>query len=149
MQDSAVAKIIAIKGRSVDKGLIVIGADASVFSPEIDTLSQETQERIQSSWPGRVTWIVPTSRFSNAVTGGRATVAIRVPDHAQARSLAGHFAGPLISTSANLVGDPPIVLESKAIEFSRTHNLKCVPGECDATLGPSAIFDAISNERLR
>ncbi|MGE0625085.1 MAG: L-threonylcarbamoyladenylate synthase [Pseudomonadales bacterium] len=103
----AVASLLALKGRPVSKGLIVIGADAETFSPELDALDARARHAVLETWPGAVTWILPTQRFPAWITGGRDHVAARVPGHPQARALARAFAGPLVSTSANPSGRPP------------------------------------------
>ena len=43
-------------------------------------------------------------------SGGRATVACRVPDHHQARLIAEKMGRPIVSTSLNLSGKPPLRL---------------------------------------
>ena len=103
----AVDHILQLKGRAVSKGLILIGADAAAFEPELDQLNVADRSRVLDSWPGAVTWILPNHRFPEWITGGRDQVAVRVPGHPQARALARAFGGPLVSTSANPSGRPP------------------------------------------
>ena len=111
----AVERIVAIKGRDVEKGLLLIAHDASVFQEELREHSSELQKRVLASWPGAHTWVLPNHRFSNTVTGGRHTVACRVPGHEQARQLCAAFAGPLVSTSANRSGQPALTEEADVI----------------------------------
>ena len=104
----AVARILAIKGRSPDKGLILIGASADCFAPELTSLTATDRQAVQATWPGPVSWVLPSERFPVWITGAglgpRPTVAVRVPGHAQARALCARFGGPLVSTSANPSG---------------------------------------------
>lgn len=100
----AVAHVLRAKARSWRQGLIVIGDSAATFHEELSAVRDPAS--VTSSWPGPVTWLVPSRRFPRWVTGGRPTVAVRVPGHAQARRLAAAFGGPLVSTSANLSGQP-------------------------------------------
>ena len=146
---AAVAKVLSIKGRDAAKGLLLIGADADVFAPEIEGLDDATKRRILASWPGAVTWVVANGRFSPCITGGRGTVAIRVPGHEQARALAAGFGGPLVSTSANRTGEAPArtaeAVEARlgaAIDF-------LLPGAVGNRRSPSRIVDAASGEVLR
>ena len=149
-KQSAVAKVLAIKGRDAAKGLIVVAANAAQFGVELAALPAATAKRMRESWPGAVTWVVANQRFPAWVTGGgRRTVAIRVPGHAQARALAACFGGPMVSTSANRAGEPP----------ARTANEveAALGGEIDYLLagaigthsGPSRLIDAASGEVLR
>lgn len=103
----AVAALLALKGRAVTKGLILIGSDSGTFAPELADVAADDQVRVLASWPGAVTWILPNHRFPAWITGGRDEVAVRVPAHPQARALAQAFGGPLVSTSANASGRAP------------------------------------------
>ncbi len=108
---SAVARVLAIKGRRPDKGLILIGANAGCFAAELQPLPAAQQTAINLTWPGAVSWILPSDRFPAWISGGArvgmTTVAVRVPGHAQARAICAGFGGPLVSTSANPSGRPP------------------------------------------
>lgn len=112
--EAAVHRILQIKERAVEKGLIVIGCDASTFDPELRGLDEQTRARIEATWPGAVSWVVPNQRFPQWVTGGRQSVAIRVPGHKQARAMARAADRPLVSTSANRSGAPAVVSEADA-----------------------------------
>lgn len=121
----AVAGVFALKGRPEGKGLILIGADAGVFEPELAALDGTMRAQVLESWPGPNSWALPTERFSERVTGGRGTVAVRVPGHDQARALAAAFGGPLVSTSANRSGDPAAtsMAEADALQLSVAYRL--------------------------
>lgn len=113
MSEVAVMKILQLKRRSIEKGLLLIGGEAAVFETELNT--HTLREDVLASWPGPHTWVLPNnSRFPAWVTGGRDTVACRVPGHRQARSLSKEVGGALVSTSANRSGEPPIVDEFSA-----------------------------------
>ncbi len=146
---SAVAKILAIKGRAVAKGLIVIAHDAAQFGPELAALEDAVATRIRASWPGAVTWVVATRRFPDWITGGSDAVAIRVPDHAQARALTALFGGPLVSTSANRSGAPPATCAASVSASLGAEVDYLLPGKIGARRGPSRIFDAASGKALR
>jgi L-threonylcarbamoyladenylate synthase len=104
---AAVESLLRLKNRPASKGLIVIGADAAGFAGELGSVCDAARMRVLTSWPGPITWIVPNRRFPAWVTGGRDTVAVRVPGHPQARALCRAFGGSLVSTSANRAGRPP------------------------------------------
>lgn len=147
--ESAVSRILSIKSRDADKGLIVIGHDSVVFDSEIDGLELTKQEMVRESWPGHITWIVPSTRFPELVTGSRSTIALRVPDHEQARELCERMGTPLVSTSANVSGKPPAKTRTEVqetlgslVDFVLSGNIGCVKG-------PSTIRDALSGDRLR
>lgn len=146
---AAVDRVLAIKDRDAGKGLIVIADDAGQFGPELAALDAATVERIRRSWPGAVTWVVTTRRFPNWITGGRGTVAVRVPGHAQARALAALFGGPLVSTSANRSGVPPATSAAGVTAELGAEIDYLLPGQIGPREGPSRIFDAASGQALR
>ena len=142
----AIERLLAIKDRDVAQGLIVAGADADTFDAELDAARRD---EVVASWPGATTWIVPNVRFSAHVTGERKTVAIRVPGHEQARSIVAASGGLLISTSANLSGQPSAMTFAEA-EASVGRKVDwVVPGATAGRGAASRIVDAISGAELR
>ena len=137
----AVERLLQVKGRVAAKGFIVIGAGSECFEPELAEVDPAAREDIAASWPGAVTWILPNSRFPTWITGGRDTVAARVPGHPQARALCRAFGRPLVSSSANRGGRPPARrrIQARALLTDLTHgngatwsDVHLLPGE---TLG--------------
>lgn len=103
---NAVFKLLALKKRSVEKGLILIGASIKQFDFLLYDLSQDQLNLLQQSWPGANTWLVPHhNRVPYWVCGDHDMVAIRVPGHKIARKLCQQV-GPIISTSANIATYP-------------------------------------------
>lgn len=136
----AVDRVLRIKQRSKTRGLIVIAHDLNCFSFELASLTDTERARISESWPGHVTWIIPSTRFPQWITGAHSTVAARVPDHLQARQLCEEFGGPLVSTSANVSNEPP-AKTAKQVESTIGHLVDMiVPGETNGVLTASKIF---------
>ena len=145
----AVGKLLTLKQRRADKGLIVIGADSETFAPELATVSAAQRAEVLASWPGPVTWLLPNVRFPRWITGSSTQVAARVPGHAQARNLCRAFGGPLVSTSANLSGRPPARRELPARAALARGGVDFVlPGATAGHVGPSEIR-TLDGERLR
>ena len=115
LQDEALHKVFQLKQRDPAKGLILIGATPADFEPHLEGVAHASE--VRDSWPGAHTWVLPNhGRFSEEVTGGRCTVACRVPGHAQARALCAAFGGLLVSTSANISGQSPVLTFTQACE---------------------------------
>lgn len=127
--EQAVQRVLSIKQRSADKGLIVIAAQSDVFAPLLAQLSVQQREDIEATWPGPHTWILPDQTFPSWVRGVHPSVACRVPGHAQARALAREFAGPLVSTSANIAGQPSITEQAVAFAQFAQRVDYALPGE--------------------
>ena len=148
-KQQAVERIHRIKDRPPEKSLIVIGHDASVFASDLEPIPSNTRKKIQDSWPGHVTWILPNQRFPSWITGNRSTVAVRVPDHSQARRLCREFGGPLVSTSANKSGSPPATKERETRCLFADQVDMVVSGQIGGATGPSEIYVASTGERIR
>lgn len=102
----AVAQLLALKQRDVNKGLLLIGADSNDFAAELSMLAGSDRERVLESWPGGVSWLLPNRQYPVWVTGEHSNVGVRVPGHVQAQRLCAAFGGALVSTSANISGQP-------------------------------------------
>src|SRR3954466_6776088 len=61
--EAAVMRLLALKQREVDKGLILIAADEAQLTPYIEMAALDDAQRtaVRASWPGPHTWIVPAS----------------------------------------------------------------------------------------
>ncbi|GAB6196798.1 L-threonylcarbamoyladenylate synthase type 1 TsaC [Lysobacter xanthus] len=148
----AVHRLLAIKRRPVDKGLILVAAEAAQFDAVADwaALDAASLERVRASWPGPHTWIVPAGAAAPAwITGGRGSLALRVSAHPVVAALCRRLGGPLVSTSANLAGEPAPRL---ARDLSPAL-LALVDGVCDGETGglaqPTPIRDARNGAALR
>ncbi|MEM7101028.1 MAG: L-threonylcarbamoyladenylate synthase [Pseudomonadota bacterium] len=110
----ALDRVISLKRRDERKGFILISHDLQNFVSHMQGVSHRRD--IEMSWPGPHTWILPNNnRFDMQITGGRDTVACRVPGHLQTREVCAAFGGIVISTSANISGLEPVTTEEEAI----------------------------------
>ena len=99
--------LFAAKQRPPDKGIMLLLADAAQ-APTIGQWSPAAEALAAAFWPGGLTVIVaqrPDVPLPAALTGGTATIGLRVPDHDAPRALAAAV-GPLPTTSANVSGFP-------------------------------------------
>ena len=103
----ALQRLLALKQRDPDKGLILIAADIEQLDPLLDQLTPDQRARLAASWPAPLTWVVPVGpQLPVLVSGGRATLALRVSAHPTVAALCRAWGGPLVSTSANPSGRP-------------------------------------------
>jgi L-threonylcarbamoyladenylate synthase len=91
---AAVARIRSMKERGDDKPFVVIASSVQ----QLEALGATVPAALGNMWPAPLTAIVAS---------GERTIAARVPDLAWLRSLLDRT-GPLVSTSANRSGEPPI-----------------------------------------
>ncbi len=108
--EAAVMKLLALKQRPVEKGMILIAANVAQLDGwvRLDALPDDRRQAVLESWPGANPWVVPAgSRAPRWITGIHDGVAVRVSAHPVVRALCEAWGGPLVSTSANLAGQPP------------------------------------------
>ena len=150
--EAATLRLLALKQREVDKGLILIAAAEAQLAPFIDMAALDAAQRdaVRASWPGPHTWIVPAS--ANAprwITGAHAGIAVRVSEHPVVVDLCNAFGGALVSTSANRAGEPA----ARAIAELDPRIVAAVDavavGETGGLPRPTEIRDACSGAVLR
>jgi len=101
----AVAKVFAVKGRPSGHPLIVHLANADQLGAWAVDVPPAATRLADAFWPGPLTMVLRRSRrVADAVTGGRATVALRVPSHSVAHELLSAFGGGIAAPSANRFG---------------------------------------------
>ncbi|WP_428431666.1 L-threonylcarbamoyladenylate synthase type 1 TsaC [Photobacterium chitinilyticum] len=148
----AVQKLLALKQRPVEKGLILIAADYEQLTPYIDDsqLTVEQIKRIQSSWPGPVTWVMPIKAgVPSFLTGQFTTIAVRVTDHPLVQQLCRQFGKPLTSTSANLTGQEPGRTAEEVKAQLGQYLPAILQGETGGRDNPSEIRDARTGKVFR
>ena len=103
----SVAEIYRAKGRPSDNPLILHiyeKAQAYALAKEISPLAEKVMNKF---WPGPLTLILPKSDcVPDCITGGRDTVAVRMPSNPQAQAILRLSRIPIAAPSANLSGRP-------------------------------------------
>lgn len=103
---TAVRRVFEVKGRPAGHPLIVHLGAASRLSNVAATPSGAALAIGEAFWPGPVTVVVARRSGSVAaeVSGGRDTLAVRVPDHPAALAVLDSFDAPVVAPSANRFG---------------------------------------------
>ena len=106
----AVLRLLELKQRPWQKGLILIAADQTQLDPYLLPLDDIMRARIEPTWPGPNTWLLPARDETPWwLRGEHDTLAVRVTAHPVASALCRAFGGPIVSTSANLAGKAPAI----------------------------------------
>ncbi len=101
----AVARIFEIKGRPTGHPLIVHLADADQLPDWALSIPRAARVLTTACWPGPLTVLLERgARVLDVVTGGRPTVALRVPSHPMTLELLDRFGGGIAAPSANRFG---------------------------------------------
>ena len=102
-----IERLFMAKRRPPDKGIMLL-LDSAAQASRIGVMGPAATALANAFWPGGLTVVVPQRPdvvVPPALTGGAATIGLRVPDHAYPRALA-RAVGPLPTTSANVSGLP-------------------------------------------
>ncbi len=144
----AVETLLALKQRSVEKGLIVLIADWSQLATLIDLVPDGALAQVRATWPGPTTWIFPKAEtIPEWLSGGFSSIAIRMTSHPIARELC--VSGPLVSTSANISGHDP-AMDVAGICSQFPFGIEAVmSGPLGGLRKPSSIYDVLSGKKLR
>ena len=115
--ERAVARLRKLKGRSQRDPFVVIVDDAGWVSELAGRLSKAHRRLMAEYWPGPLTILFQASPSLPAcVTGGRDTVAIRVPNDTLSQCLLRACGVPLASPSANPKGERPGVSPDEVLD---------------------------------
>lgn len=102
---SAVERLLKIKQRKAEQGLILIAGDLSQVTQYAELESVPNIEQIAQTWPGPNTWLLPAKdHVPDHVRGKHTQIAMRIPDHEFCLLLLAQFNHPIVSTSANRSG---------------------------------------------
>src|SRR5262245_6786119 len=102
---SAVRAMFRAKDRPADHPVIVHLAGAGEVARYVTEFPPAAQKLAAAFWPGPLTMVLRRGALiSDLVTGGLATVGVRVPGHPVAQALLKEFGGPVAAPSANPFG---------------------------------------------
>jgi len=146
----AVKRLLALKQRSIDQGLILIAADLEQLLPYIVAPTAAMMQRIGDSWPGPTTWLLPKRADTpDWLSGRHDTLAVRITRHPLAAALCHSCNQALVSTSANLHGRTPARTALKVRQYFDDALDLILSGTTDRHARPSEIRDAQSGRIIR
>lgn len=133
----AVSEVFRLKGRPGDRRLPWIAASRAQVEA-VCVLPERASTLADRCWPGPVTLVLPLRG------AGADGVAVRVSSHPLARALAAALGHPVISTSANPTGAPPLTTAAEVREAFAGRgagSLRILDGGRTPGGEPSAIVD--------
>lgn len=148
---AAVERLLQLKHRSWQQGLILVASRWCHIEPLLTTLKPDQRMRLQASWPGPNTWLLPDSRnwIPPWIKGRHRTVAIRLSAHPRIVSLCDATGGLLVSTSANRSGAAPARTSLQVRLAFRQQLDYILPGSLAHATGPSQICDLQTGAIIR
>ena len=150
LEHEAVTRIFDLKRRDTAKGLILIAARVEQLLPFMAPLPDAVMRKLEASWPGPVTWVVPAAAgLPFWLSGGRETLAVRVTAHPLASELCTACDMALVSTSANRSGQAP-ARTALQVRTQFGEAVDCIlPGPVGGLSKPTEIREALTGKVLR
>lgn len=156
LDETAVRKIFAAKGRPADNPLIVHVSCLQEIPPLVKGIPEGARRLMEAFWPGPMTLILPKSdAIPSVVSAGLDTVGIRLPRSEAARALIRAAGRPIAAPSANRSGKPspttaqhvyedmagriPLILDGGASEVGVESSVIDATGEVPVILRPGGI----------
>ncbi len=146
----AVGRILRLKQRPVEKGVILIAAHFDQLRPFVRLLDDRLMQPVYDSWPGPNTWLLPAAPgLPYWLSGTHSTLAVRVTDHPVAAALCDACGSPLVSTSANRSGQPP-ARSALQVQLKLGADLDFILHyPVGGNASPSTITDALTGSTIR
>jgi len=143
----ALQRLLTIKKRDPAKGLILIASNEEQLQGWIDP-DCDAIPHAEAASP--ITWIAPPGPLASPlVRGAHDGLAVRLTSNPIATAICDAVASPIVSTSANIAGEP--VAKNQFV--LRRNFAACVdyivPGNCGPSSGPSEIRDLKTGKILR
>lgn len=147
--EQATLRVLELKARPIEKGLILIASAIEQFAFILDGLPSEQLNKLQASWPSATTWLVPHhNKIPYWITGKHSSVALRVSDHPLVKKLC-DVTGPLVSTSANPAQQASAQTRLMVEKYFHNQLDAVLNGELGKHSKPSQIIDLITGNVIR
>ena len=105
---AAVNRLLELKQRPVEKGLILAASHVEQILPLIQPSHGDELAQALKTWPGHHTWVFQASAQVPAwISGSHETVAVRVSAHPVIKKICDALGHAMVSTSANPAGVEP------------------------------------------
>ncbi|HEY9149520.1 MAG TPA: Sua5/YciO/YrdC/YwlC family protein [Gammaproteobacteria bacterium] len=150
LRGEAVQRLLALKQRPMEKGLILIASDWTQLQPFLLPLTPARQQRLFATWPGPHTWVLPCRpEVPQWLRGRHDSLAVRITAHPIAAALCDAWGGALVSTSANRSGLPPARSPLRVRQQFGDEIDYLLPGALGGLARPTAIRDGVTGKILR
>ncbi|MFD2565859.1 L-threonylcarbamoyladenylate synthase [Pseudotenacibaculum haliotis] len=104
--EDTVQKIYKLKNREESKSLVILVSSLEMLQEYISTIPEKALEIIsKQEKPTTIIYSQPKGLAKNTIASDD-TIAIRIPQHNFCKALIEKFGKPIVSTSANISGEP-------------------------------------------
>ena len=151
LNDKAIEKILQLKQRQQDKGLILVAANFSQLEQFLLPLSKSAIKKLEASWQQQsITWLLPAKpSVSKLLCGKYSTLAVRVTNYQPVIKLCELLNSPIVSTSANPASREPAKNYLQVQSYFGNKIDFCLPGRTAGQQKTSIIQDYRTGMILR
>ena len=150
LRGAAVQRLLALKQRPMEKGLILIASTWEQLTPYLLPLTSTQRQRLFATWPGPHTWTLPCRpEVPCWLRGTHDSLAVRITAHPVAAALCAVWGGALVSTSANRSGRSPARSLLRVRQQFGAELDYLLPGALGGLANPTAIRDGLTGKVLR
>jgi len=144
--EAAIGRILSLKGRQTIKPFICL-VDSLEMAEDYAIISAKCRQYLLASWPGPVSVILPSKfKFPGVVQANLSTIALRWPKLLWLNQLTYLVGQPIISTSANLAGEQPIVDITMVSQYFMPDSLDLIVDGGRLKNSPSSLIDFTGSE---
>lgn len=145
----AVQKILRLKHRAMEKGLILIISTWEQAQNLVAPIKPEILAKVFAPQPP-TTWIFPTiPAVPIWIAGKHNSVAVRITKHPIAKALCDAYGGAIVSTSANIEGEKPARTAAEVQNYFPVGLDFIIDGLVGNLMQPTMIRDALTDKILR
>lgn len=150
LDEHAVERLLELKQRPREKGLILIGAALEQLLPYIDVHDAALLKKLAGPTERPTTWLCPPrADVPRWLSGRHHSIAVRITSSPIAQQLCQRYGAALISTSANPAGLSPARNAFTVRRYFDARIDDILSGHCGAHAKPSRIVDLIGGEVIR
>lgn len=154
-QQQAFEKILHLKQRPIEKGVILLSESIERVEPLLIYLDADIRAQVIHSWQQHhatqraTTWLLPiTASIPTWIYGTHDRVAVRVTQHALCQRICSAFDHFIVSTSANPAGLSPAITAQQVRQYF-PYDVSILAGELGQSPQPSRILDAVTGQVIR
>jgi L-threonylcarbamoyladenylate synthase len=142
MDPAAVEFVYRLKKRPSHLAVIALIPERDAIHPLVDAVPEVAEALMRRFWPGPLSIIFRASPLVPLrVRGERGTVALRVPKHPLCHALLEAVGGPLVSSSANMSGQPPCADVAEIVSVFGNQIDVILDGGRTVETAPSTVVD--------
>ena len=147
--ETATSKILELKKRSWEKGLILLCSSFAQLEPYVILDSEEAKVLQGSLDSGRTYLVRKSDRVQRWISGTHDKVAVRITNHPTVKGICESVNQPIVSTSANLAGKPAAKTRLQLVRSFGQQVDYIVSGKLGGRQGASEIVDLKTGSIIR